>query len=108
MICSDHGWTFGGYTHLGSPNGVVILAGPQIRGGVLEGARIEDIAPTTLALLGVPLSAELAGEVLVAALIRPPELRRVASYGPLPKSSSADSAVDQEEIERLRALGYIR
>ena len=49
------------------PEGMVILAGPDVPegGGVIEGARVEDAAPTIAAFCGVPVPAGLDGRALV-------------------------------------------
>jgi len=71
-----------------------------------------DVAPTVLYALGLPLSRELAGTAL-------PELferdmhdadRFVASYGRpfVTPTLGAGKPLDQETIDRLRSLGYIK
>ena len=70
--------------------------------------------PTVLHALGVPLSRELAGRPLVelftATFARRYPVREVSTYG----SPAADRAprtgqpLDQEMIDRLRSLGYVR
>jgi hypothetical protein len=72
-------------------------------------AAVVDIAPTVLNLLGVPLSRELAGRPLLAPVssrVPPP----VATYGPPFRSAAPRSGkpLDQEMIDRLRSLGYVR
>jgi hypothetical protein len=72
-------------------------------------AAVVDIAPTVLNLLGVPLSRELAGRPLLAPFpsrVPPP----VATYGPPFRSAAPRSGkpLDQEMIDRLRSLGYVR
>jgi len=71
--------------------------------------RVEDIAPTVLNGLGVPLSRELAGRPLPV-LLAPNSGRFVDSYG-RPFSgpvANAGKPLDQETIDRLRSLGYIK
>jgi hypothetical protein len=71
-----------------------------------------DVAPTVLHLLGLPVSDELEGRVLEAALT--PEfraahpVRRVASYGLRPPGRLRESAFDRDMLEELRSLGYIQ
>jgi hypothetical protein len=95
------------------PEGLLVLAGgPVIAGRTLGTAFERDIAPTVLHLLGVPVSREIEGRVLLAALA--PEfaakhpLREVASYGRRPPTRERGSDFDREMVEELRALGYIR
>jgi hypothetical protein len=70
-------------------------------------ASVDDVAPTILNALGVPLSRELAGHPL-GRFAR--GLRYVAAYGPPFKDESVRGGkpLDQEMIERLRSLGYVR
>jgi hypothetical protein len=69
-----------------------------------------DIAPTVLNLLGIPISRELPGIALPASPLAPPTGRFVATYG---RPATEDAArggrpLDQETIDRLRSLGYIK
>ncbi len=81
--------------------------------GIIEGAAT-DIAPTVLHALGVPIGRDLAGSPLPT-LFNPEFLSRypiryVATYGPpVPASAArAGQPLDQEMIDRLRSLGYVR
>lgn len=72
-----------------------------------------DLAPTVLWMLGIPLSRELPGkpetDLLAGALPQGAE-RYVVSYGkPFAESAPrTGKPLDQETIERLRSLGYIK
>ena len=70
------------------------------------------MAPTVLHLLGLPVSGELEGAVVEAALSdafrAANPLRRVATYGRPPAGRARDSAFDREMLEELRSLGYIQ
>jgi hypothetical protein len=70
--------------------------------------RPEDIAPTVLNGLGVPLSRELAGHPLP--LLSAGAVRFVDTYGRPSAMTvlSAGQPLDQETIDRLRSLGYIK
>jgi predicted AlkP superfamily phosphohydrolase/phosphomutase len=110
IIVSDHGWTYSGYEHFGSPDGVVIVSGPRVRPGVdLDDAHILNVTPTVLALLDVPLSRRFEGDVFSNAF--DPELTASfvdAHHMPQPDSADRqDVELDEAESERLRALGYI-
>ncbi len=72
-------------------------------------ARVEDIAPSLLHGLGVPLSRELPGRV-VAWPGSPLTPRYVDTYGrPFTTPVSREGkALDQEMIDRLRSLGYVK
>ena len=70
------------------------------------------IPSTVLHLSGLPVSRELEGRVVDAA-IAPPfraahPVRTVASYGHRPAGPAAESAFDREMLEELKSLGYIR
>jgi hypothetical protein len=94
------------------PEGLLLLAGAAVASGDLGGATERDVAPTVLHLLGLPVSQELPGHVLEAALTtefrsRHP-VRAVAAYGRRPPAGPAESGFDGAVLEELRSLGYIR
>lgn len=125
VICSDHGFRgpgeFGAHTPwMGEEqhglDGVVILNGPGVRAGVtVDGATVYDIAPTMLALAGLPVSREMQGRVLTEAFdaefatghpveyVESYEFDRSAGE----EAAPIESPVDDEVRERLRSLGYI-
>lgn len=93
-------------------NGIYLLWGDRIRSGVDGGLRdIEDITPTILYLLDLPLAADFDGEVM-RDIIR----SEYATRQPTVIENYADLKPDvdytYEELEaledKLRALGYIR
>jgi hypothetical protein len=96
----------------GPAEGLLVLAGAAVAPGDLGSASERDIAPTVLHLLGLPRSRELDGRVLEAGLNesfrREHPVRSVESYGRRPPTRPADSAFDQDVLEQLRSLGYIR
>ena len=119
LVVSDHGWSFEPrhYGHYHGPPGMFLLWGS----GVARGAQLAqpptvlDVAPTVLALLGLPRSLEMPGRVPFEILT--PEIKRIqpiASYGShrprwsFAPGTGAASAGDDEEIERLRELGYVQ
>jgi hypothetical protein len=71
--------------------------------------RVQDIAPTVLNGLGVPLSRELAGRPLPDLFVTI-AARYVETYGrPFTRTVAHDGKpLDQETIDRLRSLGYIK
>jgi hypothetical protein len=94
------------------PGTVAISGGPGNFGhGTIPGetASVLDLAPTVLHLLGVPLSRDLAPplstHVVVARVPAP-----VPSYGRPFRGAAPRSGkpLDQEMIDRLRSLGYVR
>lgn len=109
MVVSDHGWSFDGYLHYGSPDGVAIFSGPAFRAGVdLAEVRMEDVLPTALSAIGVPVSSELAGRVVSEALAPGTSVDTVASYGPPAPVVAGATDDDPKQLERLRALGYVQ
>jgi len=92
--------------------GTLALLGPGIQAGELGPVSPRDVAPTVLHLLGLPVSRELDGRVLEAALApafrasRP--VRSIPSYGRRPPARATESAFDRDMLEELRSLGYVR
>ena len=79
-----------------------------------DDAQPTDVMPTILQALGVPLSRELAGRPLVelfgADFARRYPVRQVSTYGvpSAPRAERRGEPLDQEMIDRLRSLGYVR
>jgi hypothetical protein len=73
-----------------------------------------DVAPTVLHALGLPVSRDLAGRPLTAlfndSFMRRYPVREVATYGPPSATAGVRSGkpLDQETIDRLRSLGYVK
>lgn len=93
--------------------GILILKGPGIAPGEVKNADVYDIAPTILALLGLPVPDDMAGRVLEEAMtpeyLRAKPILRAGTYeGASPRGSHAIATEHDDEMkERLRALGYI-
>ena len=90
--------------------GVVFLSGKGVRAGPISGVTVLDVAPTVLALLGVPLSKELPGrpmkEAFEAGALAP--ARTVERYSERPKRAPPPAAeADAEAVRKLMALGYL-
>lgn len=93
-------------------HGVFIACGPDVpHGRSIAGARIVDLAPTLLHLMGVPVPDDMDGRVLEDALTEAFRVRRaVARQAAAPtEQPPADFSPDEqaEVEERLRALGYL-
>ncbi len=95
-------------------DGVILISGPNIRASeLIDGADLYDVAPTALATLGLPPSADMPGRVLENVFVEAPELPDgPESYSDLlvthdfvvvEGSATGDAALE----ERLRALGYV-
>jgi predicted AlkP superfamily phosphohydrolase/phosphomutase len=129
IVCSDHGFRASGKptvpyeTQSGEHDeaGLFVAAGPAIRPLGPDAARgleptVFDVAPTVLAILGLPAARDMDGRVLEEILS--PEFaravpraieswdRRWSRTAPLGAASS--SPADAAYVEQLRALGYIR
>jgi predicted AlkP superfamily phosphohydrolase/phosphomutase len=96
-------------------HGIFVAHGPAIAPGVaLQGARLVDVTPTALHLMGLAVPGELDGRVLLAAL-RPEWQAAHAAQVTVPQfraqpSDLADVYSPEEEAaieDTLRALGYL-
>ncbi len=134
MVLSDHGFANGKerpqdllpYVEAGRPGrwhtleGVWLLWGPPVRPGPLAGppVRLDQITPTLLRLLSLPLADDMPGSPLESALtsrfLDEHPATHVASYeggdqartrGLTPLTGQADAS--DEMMARLRALGYL-
>jgi predicted AlkP superfamily phosphohydrolase/phosphomutase len=90
-------------------HGVLMAWGPEVRPGhqVTE-ARIVDLAPTILHLMGLPVPEDMDGRALTTMLAS----SRPVAYEPVTKATaraeSGLSAAESSEVEeRLRSLGYL-
>lgn len=123
MIVSDHGFLTdhlrpgpvkkGNETNkkLYREFGVFILNGPGIKQDELVfGATLLDIAPTVLSLLGLPVSREMEGRVLVQAFekeITPEYVDAYPATIPDPRDLKIDKDWIAGRITELNTLGYI-
>ena len=120
MVVSDHGHSptiidrlYSQHRH--GPPGIVLLWGDAVRHDLeLADAGVYDVVPTVLHLLGYPTGADMPGRVLSEAFEPGSSAaatpRTVASYdafGAARFTGSAGPDLSAEEIERLRALGYL-
>jgi Type I phosphodiesterase / nucleotide pyrophosphatase len=90
---------------------LLVVGGPAVvadLGSVSE----RDIAPTVLHLVGLPVSRELTGQVLEAALAADfrtqHPVRYVPSFGPRARGRARESRFDEQMLEELRSLGYVQ
>jgi predicted AlkP superfamily phosphohydrolase/phosphomutase/Flp pilus assembly protein TadD len=128
MVVSDHGFKAGKSRLTNRPeiwagnaakwhrlNGIVAMYGDGVtKGGRIEGATILDVAPTILALQGLPRPADMPGNILDGAL--EPELRKelnstiVATLQrerETQRPSAASGTASAEAMKKLEALGYL-
>lgn len=99
--------------------GMLVISGPGVRAAQdddrIHGAGLLDITPTALALLGLPVGADMDGRILVEALAAPIEVERVFSWDALEGDSGmhpADVRVDPFDsagvMAHLAELGYVQ
>lgn len=89
--------------------GLLAMRGPGVRsGGKIEGARLEDVAPTLLAWAGVSAPGEMAGRVLGEFFTSPPSpspaRSGVAADEPVVLALAADEALWREHRRLLGRL----
>ncbi len=127
LLVSDHGFQGPRISMDGSPMlgiymhremGTILLAGPGAsgRGTIAAGARVQDVLPTMLHLLGLPVADDLDGEVALDLLGekggRGREIDRIATYEtserPRFAEGASDSAASEAIAERVKSLGYVR
>jgi hypothetical protein len=124
VVVSDHGFaleTTGTgaeetrlYHHMLAPPGVFLAAGPAFRAGRVEGLTVYDLLPMLVVLKRFPLAENLPGhlheEVFDPVFLASTPIVRVPSYGrrTAGRAAGRGSAADEDALERLRALGYIK
>jgi len=126
FVVSDHGFKAGyepSTIDNADPNsgdheehGVIIARGSRIRsGGLIDQATVLDIAPTLLAMFGLPVAKDMPGKILEP-LFHPEDLqhlptRRIPTYES-PSVAAPPPArgplLPRMERDRLRAIGYLK
>jgi len=118
VVVSDHGFKLErrrrlkAYDHKSGPSGIFLAAGPAFTEGRVEELSIYQVFPILLAVKGLPVPADIARQlptqVLAREFLRQHPVSSIESYGSLEtRNGTGESAVDEEMIERLRALGYL-
>ncbi len=92
--------------------GILYLYGHRVKEHArIDRASILDIAPTVLALLGVPPGRDMPGRVLNEAFDTELGAERVATWegagGSGPATRTADATVSKAQLEHLKSLGYL-
>ncbi len=96
-------------------NGIVLFAGPAFRSGaMIASTSIENVAPTMLHALGLPVPTGMTGQVVQEVLVdahRAANSVRKVDDPALKQSAAAHSGLSAHEeqliIEQLRDLGYL-
>jgi predicted AlkP superfamily phosphohydrolase/phosphomutase len=95
-------------THL--LKGLWMAAGPQIKSNTQFGANIQDLAPTILALMGLPVPDDMDGKVLTGIFKQKPTLlfSKTSRSEPETRDTAVYSTEEEKQIEQqLADLGYI-
>lgn len=107
------------FVHNEAPAGVVVVSGgPLASGQPIVGMGVEDVAPTVLALLGLPVGADMAGRPARLLLEqgpggepRPLTAEMIPTHGNARQDAGEGEAIsspeDQSIRDELQALGYI-
>lgn len=98
-----------------SPYGIFVLNGPGIKKDErIYGASILDVTPTILTLYGLPIGADMDGNVLVNAFEEPLIPEKIDSWEDIPGNTGQHPVDKQEDpyaaaeaMEQLIELGYI-
>ena len=102
------------YSGMHRDYGMLIMAGPGVRRGVtLEGASIQDMAPTVLHTMGLPIPANMDGQVLANAFEQaymdsfPVVMGDPAVVTEGGTASGYTEEGEKEIMDRLEGLGYL-
>jgi len=98
-----------------SDPGVFIITGKNIqKGEIIKSAHILNITPTILYLLGLPVAKDMQGKVLIQAIdanfLKRNPIRYIDTYETLGESigkKTESRLIDEQELEKLRSLGYV-
>jgi predicted AlkP superfamily phosphohydrolase/phosphomutase/tetratricopeptide (TPR) repeat protein len=98
-------------------HGVFVARGPGIKKDTLvHSASLIDVAPTILALLGLPVPEDFEGKVLTQIFATPPEIESIPSFEPPHPADGVhrgaapeekDPWAAQQALNQLAELGYI-
>lgn len=109
-VVGHNSWWSGNHT----PAGIFIVSGPSVRKGQrIHGARIIDVTPTILYLMGADIPQDVDGSVLVDAVERerlsvtPPTYAHAYAYGRKDEQTALSDEDDEKVKEKLRGLGYL-
>jgi predicted AlkP superfamily phosphohydrolase/phosphomutase/tetratricopeptide (TPR) repeat protein len=127
ILVSDHGFKSDQQRPLALPdvpaaitawhrnNGIIAMRGEGLKSDeLIHGANLLDIAPTVLALFGLPVGNDLDGRVLREAFVNPPEVERIDTWEKIdnqpPKEAVPVHRVPSEEralVRQFIELGYV-
>lgn len=125
IVLSDHGFQSGRYRPNVAANakddsplswhrshGILCVAGPGIRRDeLIYGAGLLDIAPTVLAMFGLPRGADMPGRVLAEVFEEPVSMDTIPTWegasSPLRSTAGEESWAAAAVLAQLSDLGYI-
>jgi hypothetical protein len=117
ILLSDHGFE-DRFAHSRGPDGIAVMAGgPVVPSAERSRISVYDVAPTAAALLGLPVAADLEGrarmDLLDPGFVADHPVRSISTWErvgarDVGTDGGADRSIEDAEIERLRALGYLR
>ncbi len=95
--------------------GILAIGGPGTeKGAALYGSSVLDVAPTILAIYGLPVGEDMDGKVLSQAFMETPNVAFIPSWeevtgedGRHPPYTRLDPAAGHVALEQMIALGYI-
>ncbi len=102
------------YSGMHRDYGMLVMSGPGIRPGAeIEGAVIQDIAPTVLHVMGLPVPSDMDGQVLEDAFAEgfmdayPLQVAESSGDDRMSDEVGYTEEGEKEILERLRGLGYM-
>jgi predicted AlkP superfamily phosphohydrolase/phosphomutase len=115
LVLSDHGFEAvgkgrltGGHNSPAALDGVIFARGRHVRAGpVAEGLRIEDVTPTVLAWLGLPVARDMDGKPARFLDLQPAETIATWDTLEVERATEAASGSDAKILDQLEALGYV-
>jgi predicted AlkP superfamily phosphohydrolase/phosphomutase len=116
MIVSDHGFESGvqfaqltgQHETAKASKGIFYARGPGFpAGGRMQGVSVNDVTPTVLAWLGLPLGDDMDGVPVPAAIRGTPRTVSTHDTGPVEHLAGDATGAEEEMLQNLRELGYI-
>lgn len=118
ILISDHGFVLERprkrktYNHGSGPSGIFLASGPAFGQGEAEDLSLFHILPIMLAVKGYPVPTDIVAKVptqiFSPEFLAEHEVVTIESYGTIElQKATGDSAVDEEMMKRLEALGYL-
>ena len=116
LVVSDHGFEArseepgktGNHLTEAAEEGVIFARGPGVPAGTrIERMSVNDVTPTVLAWLGLPMARDMEGRP--GAFLAVEATGEIATYdrGPIERVETTADQLERDVIEQLRALGYV-